>query len=165
MSSDARSAWAEVNQQTSQFRTATPGSAALRDDVAAIRALCQDVWPLRGPRSDPGAEELRRLRALANGSVRAFGDIGKWNGQVLHHLATTGQLFVVGFALTGDQVSDSPALVEAKLTGSLVLAPPEQVHPLVEAYRAAHRVGGGLVAKQAEPNRGRSTPTTRRLSG
>ena len=153
MSSDARTAWAEVNQQTRQFRTATPGSAALREDVAAIRDLCQDVWPLRGPGSDLGPEDLRRLRALANGSVRAFGDIGKWNGQVLQHLATSGQLFVVGFALTGDQVSDSPALVEAKLTGSLVLAPTEQVRPLAAAYRVACRAGASLVVKPGEPSR------------
>ncbi len=165
MSSEARTGWAEVNQQTRQFRTATPGSAALRDDVAAIRELCQDVWPLRGPRSDAGPKDLRRLRALANGSVRAFGDIGKWNGQVLHHLATSGQLFVVGFALTGDQVSDSPALVDAKLTGSLVLAPPEQVRVLADAYRVACRVGGGQVANLVEPRRERSAPATRRLSG
>ena len=163
MSSDARTAWAEVNQQTRQFRTATPGSAALRDDVATIRDLCQEVWPLRGPRSDPDPEARRRLRALANGSVRAFGEIGKWNWQALHHLATSGQLFIVGFALTGDQVSDCPAMVEAKLTGSLVLAPAEQVRSLAEAYRAAYRVGVGIVAEQRGPHASQSSSQQRSL--
>lgn len=158
MSSDARTAWAEVNQQTRQFRTATPGSAALRDDVAAIRDLCQDVWPLRGPRSDPGPEDLRRLRALANGSVRAFGDIGKWNGQVLHHLAASGQLFVVGFALTGDQVSDDPTLVAAKLSGALVMAPHEQIRPLAKAYQAVSEIEGGPLGLRGRTHPGRGTP-------
>ena len=162
MSSDARTAWAEVNQQTRQFRTATPGSAALREDVAAVRDLCQDVWPLRGSRSDPGSEDRRRLRALANGSVRAFGDIGKWNGQVLQHLETSGQLFVVGFALTGDQVSDDPALVEAKLSGALVMAPHEQICPLAQAYQTVSEFGCRRDAMHQRPNARRKLPVAHR---
>jgi hypothetical protein len=162
VSADARNAWAEVNQRSRQFRTATPGSNALREDVAAIRDLCRHVWPLRGPRSDPGPDDGRRLRSLANGSVRAFGDIGTWNGQVLHHLATSGQLFVVGFALTGDQVSDDPALVEAKLSGALVMAPHEQIRPLSQAYQAVGEIGGRRVLMHQRTNPGMQPPVAHR---
>ena len=41
---------------------------------------------------------------------------------VLDNLASTGQLYVPGRLLTGDEVPDHPALVQAKLTDRMTTA-------------------------------------------
>ena len=60
---------------------------------------------------------------MVNGCVRAFADIAGWNAAVLENLNRSGQLYVSGHRLTGDQVTDDPSLVDAKIHGSFVLAP------------------------------------------
>ena len=67
------------------------------------------------------------MRAMVNACIRAFSDIAGWNSAVLENLNRSSQLYVAGHRLTGDQVTDDPSLVEAKIQRSFVLAPVQQV--------------------------------------
>lgn len=58
---------------------------------------------------------------------------------VLDNLASTGQLYVPGRLLTGDEVPDHPALVQAKLTDRMTTATKDRIEPLRTAYRVAQR--------------------------
>jgi hypothetical protein len=152
-----RSAWSVAHLEGRQLRTATPGLAVVRKDLLSVRDLCQRLLPLdmtTPAQVAPG--DRRQVRALANGCIRAFSDIAGWNAAVLENLSRTGQLYVAGHRLTGDQVTDDPPLVEAKIRGSLVPAPVQQVQPLAQAYAAAHSV---------EPALGWRQPASAALSG
>ena len=70
--------WSLIHLQTRQLRTATPGLAIVRQEVLAIRSLCQQVTPIgTGAQVEAGVGEPRDIRALVNGSVRAFGDVAR----------------------------------------------------------------------------------------
>lgn len=152
-----RAAWSLAHLEARQLRTATPGLAVVRGDLLAVRKLCRRLLPLDTTASaDVATGDLRQMRAMVNVCVRAFADIAGWNDAVLENLSRTRQLYVSGHQLTGDQVTDDPSLVEAKIYGSFVPAPAQQVQPLAQAYAA---VSAGA------PEHGRNQPAPVGLSG
>ena len=84
-------------------------------------AICADgsCRSARPRRAQVSPRDPRQVRALVNGCIRAFSDIAGWNAAVLENLNRTGQLYVAGHQLTGDQVTDDPSLVEAKIQRQL----------------------------------------------
>ena len=52
----------------------------------------------------------------------------------------TADLYVLGTALRGDEVSEHPDLVRAKLAGRVVLAPCNRIAAVAAAYAAAAQV-------------------------
>jgi hypothetical protein len=153
---DARAGWAQIHMELRELRTATPGSAALRREVAAVRDLCQTVLPIhRDATGVHACGQAREVRALAHDTVRTFTQIAGWNATVFRDLAASDQIYAPGYRLTGEQVSDSPALVQAKLAGSLVAAPFEEVQQLAQSYDLARAVPDGEdwnLATSADPN-------------
>lgn len=133
-----RAAWSRAHLEARQLRTATPGLSLVRADLLSVRDLCRRLLPLGATESaEVATGDPRHLRAMVNGCVRAFTDIAGWNAAALENLNRTGQLYVSGHRLTGDQVTDDPSLVEAKVHDSFVPAPAQQVQPLAQAYEAA----------------------------
>jgi hypothetical protein len=126
-------AWRLVHLHVRQVRTTTPTLMGVRADVVAVRQLLEQLVGAAG--TDGTAS--RQLQAFVIGGARGFGDIARWNVQVLDHQAQRGQILVPGRFLTGNEVSDHPALVVAKLKGSTVPAPKEHLQPLRDAYEAA----------------------------
>jgi len=133
-----RAAWTLAHLEGRQLRTATPGLALVRKDLLSVRDLCQRLLPLGASVSGEDlAADPRQVRAMVNASIRAFTDIASSNAAVLENLSRTGQLYVSGHRLTGDQVTDDPPLVNAEVHGSFVPAPAQQVRPLAQAFAAA----------------------------
>lgn len=126
-------AWRLVHLHVRQLRTTTPAMPGLRSDVVAVRQLLDQ---LVGP---PGGSDApaRDLQSTVIGGARQFGDVAVWNLQVLEQQGKKGRLLVPGRFLTGDQVSDHPALVTLKLKGWLAPALKDHVEPLRAAYTAA----------------------------
>jgi hypothetical protein len=124
-------AWRLVHLHVRQLRTTTPALVGLRADVVAVRQLLDELVVL------PGASASRRLKAVVVGGARGFGDVARWNLQVVDQLDRRGQLLVPGRFLTGNEVSDHPVLVEAKLKGRMGPALKERLEPLRAAYKAA----------------------------
>ena len=130
--------WSLIHLQTRQLRTATPGVAIVRHDVLAIRDLCKQVLPIDTEvRQEMGSPDGRDVRALVNGSIRAFSDVARWNGAVFDDLSGSDRLLVPSRTLTGDQVSDDPHLVAAKLHGRASAAPAERIEQLAMTYATA----------------------------
>ena len=130
-------AWRVAHMHCRQLRTATPPLRGVRGDAFAVRALLQRV-------STRAAEEQphpysRRCESVILGGARAFSDVARWNSAVLEQLDRTGQLYLPGRLLSGDEVSDHPALVEAKLADRVTVAPRKRIEPLRTAYEAAQR--------------------------
>ena len=140
-------AWRLVHLHSRQLRTATPPMLGLRGDVLAIRRLLDHVGP-PADREHARPPE-RRLESVILGGARTFTDVARWNALVLDHLAGSGQLYVPGRLLTGNEVTDDPALVQAKLADQITSATKERVEPLRTAYQAAHRLASPDVRRMA----------------
>jgi hypothetical protein len=153
----AGAAWRLVHLHTRQFRTATPPLLVVRGDVLAIRHLLDRV----GPKADREHAHTpdRRLESVILGGARAFTDVARWNSAVLDHLDRTGQLYVSGSLLTGDEVTGHPALVRAKLADWTISATEERIEPLRTAYQAAQQWPSLSNHRTAHPNVEALVPT------
>ncbi len=139
----ACAAWRLVHLNVRQLRTTTPASTPIREDVVAVRRLLEDVVASGLPGKD--------VQTVVLGGARAFGDVAGWNREALQGQWERGRLFVPGRFLTGNQVSDDPALVVMKLKGWLAPALSDHVRPLREAYQAAAGLEGPSATSPATP--------------
>ena len=130
---EGSAAWRLVHLHVRQLRTTTPVLMGLRADVVAVRQLLDELVAC------PGASASRRLKAVVVGGARGFGDVARWNLLVVNQLECRGKLLVPGRFLTGNEVSDHPALVEAKLKGRVGPALKERLEPIRAAYGAASK--------------------------
>ena len=152
--------WSLIHLQTRQLRTATPGLVVVRREVLAIRDLCRLVIPTSSEALVETASAVARdVRALANGSVRAFCDVARWNGAVLDDLSASGQLLAPSRTLTGDQISDDPRLVATKLLGRAAPAPSERIDQLAATYATATRADAPAASSATCTSRAMVRPT------
>ena len=131
----AGSAWRLVHLHARQLRTAAPPMLGVRGDVLAIRHLRKRV-EATADREQPLAY-ARDLESVILGSVRAFTDVARWNLEVLDNIAHARRLYMPGRLLSGDEVTNDPALVQAKLVDRMTPAPRERIEPLQAAYQMA----------------------------
>lgn len=121
-------AWREVHLQLRQLRTATPVVDGLRGDVVSVRQLLGVL----------GAEEPnRRTQSAVVSAAGRFGEIAVWSLEAFEAQGKKGRVHIPGRFLTGNQVSDEPMLVRAKLKGTLAPLQKDQVSALRSAYDAA----------------------------
>ena len=132
---EASAAWRLVHLHSRTLRTATPPLQVVRSDVVAVRHLLERVG-VQGDR-EQGHVPQRRLESVVFGGARAFTDVARWNAAVLDNLAQTGQLYVPGRLLTGNEVTDDPARVQVKLADRITTVTKERVEPLRTAYQGA----------------------------
>jgi hypothetical protein len=96
-------AWQRVHLTLRSLRTATPGLAAVRGDMMAVRRLLREVT-----RAEGGIQATRALPVLLGG-VGSYVDVASWNAQALDRVAGTGQAYlqgrtlVAGLAVPGDE--------------------------------------------------------------
>lgn len=151
----ARGTWSKIHLQSREMRTATPAAGVVRADTLAIRELCRDLMPL-GPAGNQRADS--DLRSTINGGARAFCEIAGYNACVLAELHATGQLYLSARKLTGDEVTEDPQLVVAKLRGGMVRVPRGQVERFAQSYKSARTT---TVADVSSPG-GRATQAATR---
>ena len=135
----AGAAWRLVHVYTRQLRTAAPPMLGVRGDVLAIRNLqkCVDATPDR----EQPSSNTRDLESVILGGARAFTDVARWNLEVLENLAHARRLYMPGRLLSGDEMTNDPALVQAKLKDRMTPAAQERIESLQAAYRSAQRGG------------------------
>ena len=143
----AGASWRLVHLNVRKLRTTTPASPAVREDVVAVRRLLEEVVASEVPGRD--------VQAVVLGGARAFGDVAGWNREALQRQWELGRLLVPGRFLTGNQVSDDPAMVTLKLKGRMAPALTDHVDPLRTAYEAARGAASlqysGAAFAQAHP--------------
>ena len=125
---DAAGAWRELHVQLARLRTPTPVLDGLRGDVVAVRRLLENVTEA-GPTS-------RAQRTVVSAAGR-FGEIAVWNRAAFEDQASKGRVFIPGRFLSGNQVSDDPMLVKAKLKGTLAPLQKDQMKTVRSAYERA----------------------------
>lgn len=161
---EARAAWAQQHRHVARFASTQPTSAALRAEVAALPGRAQLALPITRTRDGvrtAGRPSLGSVDLVALSSV--CGELAATNSTVLHTLAQRGSLFIDGRYLAGDHVTDSVALVEAKLHGHYVAAHPEDAASALHAYAAL--TVGTAVRVTAAPALQRTGAAPARLLG
>lgn len=133
-------AWGEVHGHLRKLRTGTPALPALRTDVVVISDLLDKVG--QSP-EDPSLGPV-----VFEGATR-FGEIANGNRQVLEQQVARRRVMVPGRFLTGNEVSDDPMLVRAKLKNLLAPVPAGPLQVLTEAYRSAETAAGRYIARAA----------------
>lgn len=131
---EGAAAWREVHAHLRMLRTTTPAIAGVRGDVLAIRELAKGLAQ---------GEATTDVQEALVGGARRFADIAVWNLRTLEGQAKCGRLLIPGRHLTGNQVSDDPNLVRAKLKGLLVPVLDEHVEELRSTFgRVAETISG-----------------------
>ena len=140
-----RSAWTLAHLRLRQLRTPTPGLLVVRVDVLGIRDTCLALMTRAGSKlsTRQRAVDPRQHATVIAGGIKAFADIAGSSIRIVDHMSRTEQIYVSGRRLTGDQITDDPVLVEAKLEGQFVLASHNQVQPSIEALEATRGVPFG----------------------
>jgi hypothetical protein len=146
---EGAAAWREVHSQLRILRTTTPALPGLRGDAFAVRELCEQL---------ADGEAARAVMDVLVGGARRLSEVAPWNYWALQNQGVKGRLLVPGRHLTGDQVSDEPLLVRAKLRGLLAPALKEHMENLSGAY--ARVAAAGRVRAEGSPG-----PEPARISG
>jgi hypothetical protein len=131
---EGAAAWRELHAHLRILRTTTPAIAGVRGDVLAIRELAKGLGQ---------GEPTWDVQAALVGGARRFADVAVWNLRTLEGQAKCGRLLIQGKHLTGNQVSDDPNLVRAKLKGLLVPVLDEHVEELRSAFGRVAMVTSG----------------------
>jgi hypothetical protein len=125
--------WTTIRAELHPLRTAAPAARAVGQDAAAIHGLLRDL--AKSARTSPGG------RHALVGPVRTwagyFTQIAEWNAATIDRMAVCNQLFIRGQDLVGDDITDVPDLVHAKLTDQVTRAAPSHIARLLTTYRAA----------------------------
>lgn len=121
---DQAPAWRALAAQIGQLRTASPALAGVRGDVAVV---CQAV---RAGRLEPDAH------AAVHRAVSHLPELARWNARSLARAAAAGQLYLRAGSLAGDEVSDHPELVVAKLADRVVPVPHARLVAIGAGYSA-----------------------------
>lgn len=118
-------AWHDLQRDLTALRTASPALGGIRGDVALVRqALAR---PMAGA----------AVVAAVRGSVRALPELARWNAQSLARAASADQMYIRAAALSGEEVSDRPELVCAKLADRIVPVPYDRLVQIGAAYARA----------------------------
>ncbi|KQY47979.1 hypothetical protein [Cellulomonas sp. Root137] len=115
-----------------------PGNPVVHAAVPAARLLTGRVLTVVEAQGRD-AVAVRSTGATLRQAADATAEIAAWNAETFRVLAVSGQLHIRGGELTGDQVTDSPDLVRAKLQGASVPLPEAIRDKVLDDYRALRR--------------------------
>jgi hypothetical protein len=134
LSGSARTrAWSAIRAELQPLRTATTPSRIVHQDAEAIHGLLRGV----AESARTSSEGQRALAAQVLIWTQFFPQIAGWNAATIDRMSACDQLFIRGRDLVGDDITEVPDLVHAKLTDSLTRAAPSHIARLVGIYGAA----------------------------
>lgn len=128
-STPAFRAWQVLGRDLRDLRTASPALSAIRGDVALVR------WVLARP------EASASCGSALQEAVRTLPAQARWNAQSLARAATADELYIRAAALPGEEVSDRPELVRAKLADRIVPVPYYRLVEIAATYARAASAG------------------------
>lgn len=132
-----REGWARVTRLLSRLGSAANLTSGVRAEVHALANAAQLVLPLvRDESGVHAAGPARDCVPMARDWVGVCQSIATSSRSALAAQADRGMLYLHARHLDGDRVTDSPALVSAKIAGRYVPAAEQDVAPVLEAYTA-----------------------------
>lgn len=131
-------AWRGVREGLLQLHTTEPLDRIVMDEAHDLLRLVARMVPAERGTGTFGRREWepRIYQALSN-TTELLDQIAGWNSQALSQEALRGRVYTPGRRLTGEQVTDDPELVAAKLANKPVAAPDTTIAAIRERYRLA----------------------------
>lgn len=130
-----RAGWVGAVHQLSRLGSAANVTSAVRAEVHALAAAAQGAFPVVRDATGVHADGPRReLPTVTEHLLDACRDIATSSEVSLRAQSAREMLFIHARHLEGDRITDSPALVTAKLEGRFVPASPVDIEPVLAAY-------------------------------
>ncbi|EYR65308.1 hypothetical protein N866_00035 [Actinotalea ferrariae CF5-4] len=130
------------NWQALGSRLAILVSPALRDDVvhadlAGLARLLPTVAPLSGVgRAHLPDPALRRTGAALGGAIAIMTEVADHNARTFAKITRTSTVYAPARSLTGEEITDQPELVRARLEGRLAPASTRQLEEVGHLYQS-----------------------------
>ena len=128
--------WRSVAAILQPWRTAERAHPAVIGHARRVRALLADVAPLAEQRALADVAHVREVAQALRAAVQVTEAISVWNAATVAGLPRS-HVTMPARLLTGDQVSDDPALAAAKLADRHIDVPTSGYRDLRDAYAAA----------------------------
>jgi hypothetical protein len=151
--------WQSLGSKLAALLSPAPHDEVVRADLTALARLLPALAPLSGPgRAHEADLTSRSTGATLGGAVALMTEIADYNARTFAKIARTSTVYVPARALTGDEITDHPELVRARLGGKLAPAPERQLEEISRLYQDLRSQPGptpspGPTLGHAEPDR------------
>ena len=128
--------WQTLGSKLAVLLSPAPHDLVVRADLTALARLLPALAPLSGPGRAHEADPTSRLTGTTlGGEVNLMTEIADHNAQTFAKITRTSTVYVPARALTGDEITDHPELVRARLGGKLAPAPERQLEEVSRLYQ------------------------------
>ena len=128
--------WQSLGSKLAALLSPAPHDDVVRADLTALARLLPALAPLSGPgRAHEADLTSRSTGTTLGGAVALMTEIADYNARTFAKIARTSTVYVPARALTGDEITDHPELVRARLGGKLAPAPERQLEEISRLYQ------------------------------
>jgi len=128
--------WQALGGKLAALVSPAPHDDVVRAHLTALARLLPAVAPLSGPgRAHEADPTLRRTGATLGGAVALMTEVADHNARTFATITRTSTVYVPARALTGDEITDHPELVRARLDGRLAPAPEHHLDEVDKLYQ------------------------------
>ncbi|WP_225753161.1 hypothetical protein [Actinotalea sp. Marseille-Q4924] len=128
--------WQTLGGRLAALVSPAPHDDVVRADLTALARILPAVAPLSGPgRAHEADPTIRRTGAALGGAVAVMTEVADHNARTFAKITRTSTVYVPARALTGDEITDQPELVRARLDGRLAPAPERQLDEVDKLYQ------------------------------
>jgi hypothetical protein len=128
--------WQSLGNKLAALLSPAPHDEVVRADLTALARLLPALAPLSGPgRAHEADPTSRSTGAALGGAVALMTEIADHNARTFAKITRTSTVYVPARALTGDEITDHPELVRARLGGRLAPAPERQLAEVSRLYQ------------------------------
>jgi hypothetical protein len=150
--------WQTLGSKLAALVSPAPHDDVVRADLTALARLLPAVAPLSGPgRAHEADPTIRRTGATLGGAVALMTEVADHNARAFATITRTSTVYVPARALSGEEITDHPELVRARLDGRLAPAPERQLDEVSKLYQGLRShpspttaLGPALVHAQAD---------------
>lgn len=134
--------WQVVALDLADYSSPAPADPDIRSHTRSLLAVLREVAPLAAgsrPADPPSMAGHESLRAAVRAALVGTEQIGRWAHRSFERLAASDRLTVRASTLSGEHVTNDPALAAAKLSGGRVVAPTARLAESRALYTKASR--------------------------
>ncbi|WP_298458214.1 hypothetical protein [uncultured Cellulomonas sp.] len=129
--------WQELSAKLAGMVSPVPRDDVVHDDLTGLARLLPAVAPLgEAGRSLQSDSDARRTGAAFGGAVVLMTEVAEYNARTFAAINRTSTVYVPARTLTGDEITDHPALVQARLDGRLAPASARQLDEVGKLYQS-----------------------------
>ena len=128
--------WQTLGSKLTALISPAPHDDVVRADLTALARLLPALAPLSGPGRAHEADLTSRVTgATLGGAVNLMTEMADHNARTFAKITRTSTVYVPARALTGEEITDHPELVRARLGGRLAPAPERQLDEVSRLYQ------------------------------